>query len=141
LWCIAAGGLAVALLCGVIAAAGFAIDNHMDNEGVTTSATVKKVRDDVATLEFLTEDGQRTTAELMLWAGEFAAVDDEIEITYDPDDPSYVVKAGSNEDHWVAMGFGFAALFGLAVAVSAGVGAVLIHRARGKAARSTGYHY
>ena len=58
LWCMAAAGLAAALLCGLISAAGFWTDNHMDNEGVTTTATVREVTSSLAAIEFLTEDGE-----------------------------------------------------------------------------------
>jgi hypothetical protein len=142
LWVVAAMSLAAALLFGVISAAGFWSDNHLDNEGVTTSATVTKVDDSTSTItvEFTTEDNSRVTTELTLWPDESPAVDDQIDITYDPYDPSYAIRAGSNEDQLLATGFGFVALFGLAVAVAAGVGAVLIHRARGKASRFHGYY-
>jgi hypothetical protein len=69
------------------------------------------------------------------------AVDDRIEITYDPDDPYYVIQAGSDEDQVLAMAFAVAAFCTLGVTAGASVGAVLIHRARAKAARATSYYY
>jgi hypothetical protein len=141
LWVVAAGCLAGTLLFGALAVVGFAIDNHLDNNGVTTSATVTEVGDGSVTVEFTTEEDRPVTADFIWWPeGEFPAVDDQIEITYDPDDPFYVIQAGSDEDQIMATGFAVAACCALVVAVGASVGAVLIHRARGKAARTAGFY-
>ena len=112
----------------------------MDNNGVKTSATVTKVDDINVTVEFTTEDNYPATAEFTWWPDEYPAVDDQIEITYDPDDPFYAIQAGSDEDQVMATVFAVAALCALGAAVGAGVGAVLIHRARGKAARFNGFY-
>jgi hypothetical protein len=141
LWCVAAGCLVGTLIFGGLAALGFSLDHNLDNNGVTTTATVTEVDDVDVAVEFTTEDNYRATAEFTWWPTEFPAVDDQIEITYDRDDPSYAIQAGSNEDQIMATGFAVAALFALGIAVGASVGAVLVHRARGKAVRSTGFYY
>ena len=119
---------------------GFWIDHHLDNNGVTTSATVVDVSDNTVTVRFSTEDNRRITTEFTWMPEDFPAVDDEIEITYDPDDPFYVIPAGSNEDQFLATVFAVIAAGALAVAIGASVGAVLVHRARGKADRSSGHY-
>jgi uncharacterized protein DUF3592 len=139
LWGVAAICLAGTLLFGVLAATGFWLDNRLDNHGVTTSATVTEVDGSTVTVEFTTEDNYRATADFTWWPDEYPAIDDQIQITYDPDDPSYVTQAGSDEDQLMATGFAVAALGALSVAGAAGVGAVLIHHARGRAARFNGY--
>jgi hypothetical protein len=140
LWAVAAICVGGALLCGILAATGFLIDNHMDNNGVTTSATVTDVEGSTITVEFATEDNDRATADFTWWPEEYPAVDDQVEITYDPDDPSYVIQAGSNEDQIIATVFAVAAVLGLGVAVGASIGALLVHRARNKAARAYGLY-
>lgn len=119
---------------------GFWIDNHLDNNGVTTTATVTDVGDVNITVEFTTEDSL-VTDDFTWWPDEYPAVGDQIEITYDPDDPSYVIQAGSNEDQLFAMGFAGATVLALGTGVAAGVGAVFVHRARAKAVRSDGFYY
>jgi hypothetical protein len=141
LWLIAAGCLGGALLCGVLAVVGFTIDNHMANNGVTTTATVTEVNDGNVSVDYTTESDVPASAEFTWWPDEYPAVDDEIEITYDPDNLSYAVRAGSNEDQLVATGLAVGAGALLVVAVGTGVGALLIHRARAKAARSAGFSY
>jgi hypothetical protein len=141
LWCVAAFSIAGTLFFGSLAAVGFVIDNHLDNSGVTTNATVTDVDGGTVTVEFTTEDNHRITADFTWFPEEYPAVDDRIEITYDPDDPYYVIRAGSDEDQVLAMAFAAAAFCTLGVTAGASVGAVLIHRARAKAARATGYYY
>jgi hypothetical protein len=68
-------------------------------------------------------------------ASDVPAVGDEIAITYDPADPSYVTEAGSDSSVVMAVVYVIGALFALAVMVGAIVGAVLVHRRRGKAKR------
>ena len=87
------------------------------------------------TVEFTTEEGAPATAEFVWVTGDVPAVGEEIQITYDPDDPSYATEAGSDSD--VAMGVVYvvATLIAVAVMVGAVVGAVLVHRRRGKAKR------
>jgi hypothetical protein len=92
LWVVAAICLVGTLLFGGLAAYGFWIDNHLDNNGVTTSATVTDVDGSTVTVEFTTEDYHQTSADFIWWPDEYPAVDDQIEITYDPDDPSYVIR-------------------------------------------------
>jgi hypothetical protein len=140
LWCVAAFCLAGTLLFGGMAAIGFWVDNQLDNNGVTTTATVTDVDDSTVTVEFMTEDNSRATADFTWFPDEYPAVDDQIEITYDRENPSYAIQAGSNEDQVMATVFAVLALFALGIAVSASVGAVLVHRVRGKAARSAGFY-
>ena len=142
LWVVGACCLGAALLLGVVAAAGFMIDNHMDNNGVTTTATVTDVDagGDIA-VEFWTEDDYPANARFTWWSDQYPAVDEQIEITYDPDDPSYVIQAGSDEDQVMATGFAVAAGLALVVAAGTGVGAVFVHRARAKAAARSGGFY
>lgn len=119
---------------------GFWIDHHLDNNGVTTSAIVTDVDGSTVTVEFTTED-DRVTDDFTWWPDEYPTVGDQIEITYDPDDPSYVIQAGSNEDQLFATGFAVATVLALGAGVAAGVGAVFVHRARTKAARADGFYY
>ena len=141
-WAVLLWGLAVASLIGVVIAGfvafvGFYSNSYLDSTGVTTTATVTHVErfTDTVTVEFTTDDGASATAEFVWMPNDVPAVGDEIQITYDPADPSYATEAGSDSD--VAMGVVYAvgALFALAVMVGAIVGAVLVHRRRGKAKR------
>jgi hypothetical protein len=119
---------------------GFWVDNNLDDTGVTTSATVVDVSDNTVTVRFSTEDNRRITTEFTWMPYDFPAVDDEIDITYDPENPFYVIPAGSNEDQVLATVFAVIAAGALAVAIGASIGAVLIHSARGKAERASGYY-
>jgi hypothetical protein len=141
LWVLAGFCLVGALVLGIGATAGFVIDNHMDRNGVTTSATVVDVAGNDVTVEFTTRDGERITAEFTWWPEDYPSVRDKVDITYDPDDPTYVIAAGSDEDQILATVIaaiaGVALLFGL----GAIVGAVFVHRARRKAAQRSGGGY
>ena len=141
LWCVAAACLGAAALFGIIAATGLSIDRHMDNNGITTTATVTDVDDTYVTVEFTTEDNESAVAEFVWWPDVFPAVNDEIEITYDPDDPSYATQAGSKEDQILGTVLAVATVASLAAAAGAGVGAMFVHRARRKAAQSSGSYY
>ena len=141
LWVTAAGCITAMVLCGIMAVLGFSLDNQLDNNGVTTTATVTEVGDVNITVEFRTEDHQRATAEFTWWPEVYPEVDDRIEITYDRDDPSYAIAAGSDEDQIMATVFAVAAVPAFVAGAGASIGAVLVHRARGKAARSPGYYY
>jgi hypothetical protein len=143
-WAVLAWGLAVvsligALVFGVIATAGFWSNSYLDEYGVTTTATVTDVQlfTDNVTVEFITEDGSPTTAEFVWFASDVPAVGDQIDITYDPDDPSYATEAGSDSDAVMGVVYVVAAVFALAVMVGAVIGAVLVHRRRGKAKRQS----
>ncbi len=141
LWVTAAACLTAMVLCGIMAVLGFSIDHHLDNNGVTTTATVTDVGDVNITVEFRTEDHQPATAEFTWWPEVYPEVDDRIEITYDPDDPSYAIAAGSDEDQIMGTVFAAAAVLAFVAGAGAGIGAVFVHRARGNAARSPGYLY
>jgi hypothetical protein len=130
LWCLAALCLVGALVFGAAAATGFWVDDQMDTEGLTSSATVVGVDGDSITVRFTTEDDRRVITEFSWWWGERPAVDDRLDITNDPDNPSYVIAAGSSEDQLLATAFAVVATVALAVAVGTAVGGVLIHRAR-----------
>jgi hypothetical protein len=136
LWLAAAAALFAALICGAFAAFGLWSDNQMDTYGVTTTATVIEVNRfaDTYTVEFTTEDNQTATATI-IWPSHTPAVGDQVDVTYDSQDPSYATEAGSPEDMIMAGAYGFFALVALAVAAGAVIGAVLVHRARGKAQR------
>jgi hypothetical protein len=138
LWAVATLSLVAVVFAGAIAAAHFWYDDFLDNEGVTTSATVTEVHRSTVTVEFTTEDNHRATADYTMPTGEHAAVNDRIDITYDPEVTSHVIKAGSNEVQDLAVTYAIIAVFALAVAVGSGVGAVLVHRARGSASRAAG---
>ncbi|HEX2285357.1 MAG TPA: DUF3592 domain-containing protein, partial [Mycobacterium sp.] len=140
LWCVAAMCVLGTLAFGGMAVYGFSLDNHLDNNGVTTTATVTDVADSSVTVDFTTEDKDRVSAEFIWWPEVYPAVGDRIEITYDPDDPSYVIQAGSNEDQIMATVLAAVASLALCAAVGASIGAVLVHRARAKAARSYGFY-
>ena len=141
-WAVLLWGLAVVSLIGVVIAgfiafAGFYSNSYLDSYGVTTTATVTDLErfTDSVTVEFTTAKGAPATAEFVWVTGTLPAVGEEIQITYDPADPTYVTEAGSDSD--VAMGvvYVIGALVELAVAVGAVVGAILVHRRRGKAKR------
>jgi len=136
LWIVAAGSLVGTLMFGLLSATGFWADNQMDTHGVTTTATVTDVNRiaDTYTVEFTTEDNRTVTAEIM-WPSVTPTVGDQVEITYDAEDPTYATEVGSPEDMIMAAVFGLAAAFALAAAVGAVIGAVLVHRARGRARR------
>jgi hypothetical protein len=143
-WAVLAWGLAVvsligALVFGVIATAGFWSNSYLDEYGVTTTATVTDVQllTDNVTVEFTTEDGIPATAEFIWFASDVPAVGDQIDITYDPDDPSYATEAGSDSDAVMGVVYAAAAVFALVVVVGAVIGAVLVHRRRGKANRQS----
>lgn len=137
LWGLAVVSLIGAVIAGIIAFAGFYSNSHLDSYGVTTTATVTDLQrfTDSVTVEFTTADGAPATAEFVWVAGDVPAVGEEIQITYDPADPTYATEAGSDSD--VAMGVVYVVvmLIALAVVVGAVVGAVLVHRRRGKAKR------
>jgi hypothetical protein len=137
LWGAAVVSLIGALVMGVIATAGFWSNSYLDDYGVTTTATVTdlQVFTDTVTVEFTTDDGAPATAEIVWFASDVPAVGDEIEITYDPDDPSYATEAGSDSDAVMGIVYVVGAVFALALAVGAVIGAVLVHRARGRARR------
>ena len=137
LWIVAGLSLVGTLLCGAMAGYGFWITHHMATEGVTTTAAVTAVdRDDDVTLEFTTESGQSVTAEVLWWSSDVPAVDDEVRITYDPDDVTYVVPEGSDEDRIMTIGFSVAAGVGLLVSVGTAIGAIFVHRARSRNAKA-----
>lgn len=130
LWSVAGACLLGAVLFGGFAVLGFSIDHHMETRGVTTSATVTDVADDRVSVEFTTADERWISTAFTWWPTERPTAGDRIDITYDSEDPYYVVKAGSPEDQVMATVFAVLALYALAVTVGAFVGAVLIHRAR-----------
>jgi hypothetical protein len=143
-WAVLLWGLAVASLIGVVIAGliafvGFYSNSYLDSYGVTTTATVTDVEHftDSVTVEFTTEDGAPATADFVWMDSDVPAVGEKIQITYDPADPSYVTEAGSDSDVVMGVVYVVGALFALAVMVGAIVGAVLVHRRRGKAKRAT----
>ena len=137
LWGLAIVSLIGALVCGVVAAAGFFSNSYLDSYGVTTTATVTDMQrfTDTVTVEFTTEHGAPARAEFVWMAGDVPAVGDEVQITYDPADPSYATGAGSDSDVVMGVIYVVGAVFALAVVVGAAIGAVLVHRRRGKAKR------
>lgn len=125
------------LICGGVAAASFWSNSYLDSSGVTTTATVTDLErfTETITVEFTTDEGVPASAEIVWFAGDLPAVGDEIAITYDPSDPSYATEAGSDSNVIMAILYLVGALFALAVMVGAIIGAVLVHRRRGKAKR------
>jgi hypothetical protein len=141
-WAVLLWGLAVVafigtLAFGTVATAGFWSNSYLDSYGVTTAATVTDVQrfTDTVTVEFTTDDGAAARAEIVWFAGNVPAVGDEVEITYDPADPSYATEAGGGSDMVMGVIFVVLAILALAVVVGAVIGAVLVHRRRGKAKR------
>ena len=133
LWVVAGLGALGTLLFGAMAGYGFWISHHMATEGVTTTAVVNKVeRDDDITLTFTTDAGDTVTAEVYWMPFDVPSVDDEVAITYDPDDLTYVLPEGSAEDLVMAIVFAVAGGVGLLVSVGTAVGAILVHRARSR---------
>lgn len=144
LWILAGLALLAMLLCVGLSAYGFWIANHMEENGVTTSALVTNVAEDGdVTVEFTADGGQVT--ETITWLSlDDVEVGETIDVTYDPNDVTYVLRAGSNEDRAFAIGFAVAAGACLLVASLLTLGAVLVHRARtrnAKAADSTALAY
>lgn len=137
LWGLAIVSLVGSLIFSVIAYAGFWSNSYLDSYGVTTTATVTEVErfTDTVTVEFTSDGGTPSSAEIVWFAGDVPDVGDDVEITYDPSDPSYASEAGSDSDAVMGAVFVVGAVLGLVVMVGAVVGAVIIHRKRGKAAR------
>jgi hypothetical protein len=137
LWVVAAASLVGSLIFGGLAYVGFWSDDYLDAYGVTTTATVTDVQmfTDTVTVEFTSDGGTPSAAEIVWFAGDVPDVGDEVQITYDPSDPSYATEAGSDSDVVMAVAFIVGAFLGLVVMVGAIVGAVIVHRRRGKAAR------
>jgi hypothetical protein len=137
LWGLAVVSLIGALACGAVATAGFWSNSYLDSYGVTTTATVTDLErlTDTVTVEFTTDDGAPARAEIVWFASDVPAVGDEVDITYDPADPSYATEAGSDSDAVMGVIYVVGAVFALAVMVGAVIGAVLVHRRRGKAKR------
>jgi hypothetical protein len=136
LWIIAGLSLVVTLLFGVLAAYGFWISHHMDEDGVTTPAVVTQVDGSDVTIDFTTDDGESVTAEIYWMPADVPATGEEVMITYDPDDVTYAVPDGSNEDRFLAIVFAVAAGVGLLVMSGAGIGAILVHSARSRNAKA-----
>ena len=135
LWIVAGLSLVGTLLCGAMAGFGFWISHHMATEGVTTTAVVTEVDRDDVTLDFTTEGGRTVTAELWM-PSDTPDVHDEVMITYDPDDVTYVLPEGSDEDRIMAIVFLVIASVGLLIAVGAAIGAIFVHRARSRNAKA-----
>jgi hypothetical protein len=127
---VAVAALIGALLFGGLSALGFSIDKRMDTDGVTTAATVTDVKGDRVTVRFETEDERKVTSTFTWFPERKPTEGQRVDITYDRNDPSYVVAAGSGEDQAFATVFAAIAAYALAVSVGSGVGAVLIARAR-----------
>lgn len=137
LWIVAGLSLVGTLVCGAMAGYALWITHHMSTEGVTTTGVVTAVsRYDDVTLDFTTENGQRVTAEVVWWSSDVPAVDDEIAIVYDPDDVTYVLPEGSDEDRIMAVGFSVATGVGLVVSIGTAIGATMVHRARSRNAKA-----
>ena len=136
LWIVAGLSLVGSLLCGAMAGYGFWISHHMATEGVTTTAVVTEVDRDDVTLDFTTEGGRTVTAELLWMPFDVPDVDDEVRITYDPDDVTYVVPEGSDEDRILAIVFLVIASVGFLIAVGTAIGAAFVHRARSRNAKA-----
>ncbi|MFI5506413.1 DUF3592 domain-containing protein [Mycobacterium sp. NPDC051804] len=139
LWALAGVSLVGSLLFGGIAYAGYYSNSYLDSYGVTTTATVTDVQrfTDTVTVEFTSDYGTPVEADIVWFVGDVPAVGDEVDITYDPSDPSYATEAGSDSDIVMAIIFIVGAVLGLAVTVGAIIGAVIIHRRRGKATRQS----
>ena len=132
MWVLAGLSLIGTLVFAGLAAYGFWISNHMDENGVTTPAVVTQVDGDEVTLEFTAEDGESVTAEIIWMSFDVPASGEEVTVTYDPDDVTYVVPDGSNEDRVLAIVFAVIAGIGLLVTSGAAVGAIFVHRARSR---------
>jgi hypothetical protein len=135
LWGAVVVGVIAALICGTIAYGSYAWGDYLADYGVTTTGTVTD-RDftDTLTVEFTTDDGEAAVAEVVWFSSPIPRVGDEVEITYDPWDPTSASEAdGGVSDFIVAAIFGFLGVLALAVVAGALVGAILVHRARGKA--------
>lgn len=137
LWVLAGMSLVGTLLCGAMGAYALWTSHHMEADGITTTALVTRVDpDDDVTLEYTTSSGRVITAEILWMPSNVPDVDDEVMITYDPDDLSYVIPEGSNEDRVMGTVFLIAAGVGFVISLSAMVGAILVHRARSRNAKA-----
>ncbi len=90
---------------------------------------------DTVTVEYTTDEGEPATAEIVWFTSDVPDVGDDIEITYDPYDPSYATEAGSDSDAMMGVIYVVAAVLAFATLVGAVIGAVIVHRKRGKAKR------
>lgn len=133
LWVLAGVSLVGTLVCGSVGAYGLWTDHHMKSDGITTTALVTQVDpDEDVTLEYTTSSGRVITTEVVWMPFDVPRVDDEVMITYDPDDLSYVIPEGSNEDRVLGIVFLVVACVGLVIALGCSVGAILVHRARSR---------
>jgi hypothetical protein len=137
MWGLAVVSLLAAVIAGFMTYVKIDSNSYLDSNGVTTTATVTNLEHftGTVTVEFTTDDGAAARAEIVWVVGEVPPVGDEVQITYDPADPSYATEAGSDSFVALAVVYAVGALFALAVMVGAVVGAVLVHRRRGQAKR------
>ncbi len=138
LWATAGGSLFAAVLLGASAYGSYSYGRYLDDHGITTDAYVVDVSARTVVVEFATRRGIRTVAEIKWWAAERPAVNDAIEITYDPWDPRDAVRPGSRDDQLAGALFAVGAVYTAGVAAGAAAGAFLVHRSRGQAARGSG---
>lgn len=142
LWVVAAGFLLSGLLFAGLAAMGFLHDARLASHGVTTTATVTDCDGTEVMVDFTTRDGERVSADYISWPNQVSpAIGDVVEITYDSTDPVYIVAAGSVEDRLLGIAFAGAAVVALSVGTAAGVGAMLVHQARGRAVSPSGWSH
>ena len=130
LWVAAAGALFVAVLLAALAYGNHGYGRYLDEQGLSTPATVLDVDATAVTVEFANYRGSRSVAEVRWWPPDYPAVDDRIEITYDPWDPRDAVRSGSPQYQLFAVLFTAGAAYALSVAIGSTAGALLVHRAR-----------
>ena len=136
LWIVAGLSLVGTLVCGAVGGYELSTSHHMASVGVTTTAVVTEVHGDDVTLRFTTDSGQRVTTEVFWMPLDVPEVDDEVPVTYDPEDVTHVLPEGSNEDRVIGIVLLVVAAFGLAISVGTAIGAVFVHRARTRNAKA-----
>jgi hypothetical protein len=130
LWVTAAGALFAAVLLAALAYGNHGYGRYLDEQGLTTPATVIDVGATAVTVEFADYRGTRSVAQVRWWPPDYPTRDDRVEITYDPWDPRDAVRAGSPQYQVLAVLFTVGVGYSLSVAIGSTAGALLVHRAR-----------
>jgi hypothetical protein len=134
LWVLTGLALIGALVMGVLAAGILWVDRTLDTRGVETTATVVAVDDVFGTVDVEFEaDGEPVTVTLTYASDPLPAEGDTVSVEYDPADPALARAAGSSGELIGGIVFLVLAGLGLVVAIAATIGAILLHRARGRA--------
>jgi hypothetical protein len=134
LWVLTGLALIGALVMGVLAAGILWLDRTLDARGVEASATVIAVDEVFGTVDAEFEaNGEPVTVTITYASDPLPAEGDTVTVEYDPADPTLARPAGSSSETVGGVVFLVLAGLGLVVAIAATIGAILLHRARGRA--------